>query len=96
MISCSSINIGSFPDAEAYFEVNIISAGDSENISLGITGTGVAYYGNTGNITRNGHLVSSGPRFGSFDTIGVGLYNKKVFFTYNGLLLRPLIPCIMF
>ena len=79
--------------AEAYFEIYLSKAGIYENICIGISGTGVIYYGSTGHIYRNGHFVSAGPRFGSYDTIGAGLFQGKVFFTLNGLLLRPMIEC---
>lgn len=93
LTSLHSINFGVYPEANAYFEVKIYKAGLSENISVGILGTMIKYYGLTGKILRNGHLVSHGPRFGSYDTIGAGLFFDRVFFTYNGLLLRPLISC---
>ncbi|OMJ69374.1 hypothetical protein SteCoe_32918 [Stentor coeruleus] len=85
----------SLPQADAYFEVKIVKAGFYEEIFIGITGTGVFYNCKTGNIFRNGHIVSKGPRLGSYDTIGIGLFQKKIFFTYNGLILRPIIPCFI-
>ncbi|OMJ95260.1 hypothetical protein SteCoe_1476 [Stentor coeruleus] len=85
----------SLPQADAYFEVKIVKAGFYEEIVIGITGTGVFYNCKTGNILRNGHIVSKGPRLGSYDTIGVGLFQEKIFFTYNGLILRPIIHCFI-
>lgn len=83
-------------EVEAYFEVYVKKPGKYENLVVGLNGTGVSYYACTGNIFRNGHFVSTGPRFGSYDTIGVGLYRQQVFFTLNGLLLRPMISCCPF
>ena len=76
-----------------YFEVTIVKAGICEDFYCGIWGTGVVYFGNSGEIRRNGHLVGLGPRIGSYDTIGAGIINGKVYFTYNGLLIRPLFDC---
>lgn len=80
---------------EGYFEVTIVKAGICEDFYFGIWGTGVVYCGNSGEIRRNGHLVAIGPRIGSYDTIGAGIIKEKVFFTYNGLLIRPLIDCYL-
>lgn len=87
--------VKSLPQADAYFEVKIVKAGFYEEIFIGMTGTGVFYNCKTGSIFRNGHVVSKGPRLGSYDTIGIGLFQEKVFFTYNGLILRPVIPCFI-
>lgn len=95
LLSTSGIQTGPTKEAEAYFEVKIIKAGYFEDIAIGLAGTGVIYYSISGNIFRNGHIISHGPRLGSFDILGVGLFQNKVFFTYNGLLLRPIIPCFV-
>ncbi|OMJ94928.1 hypothetical protein SteCoe_1788 [Stentor coeruleus] len=95
LLSTSGIQIGLTKEAEAYFEVKIIKAGYFEDIAIGLAGTGVIYYSISGNIYRNGHVISHGPRLGSFDILGVGLFQNQVFFTYNGLLLRPIIPCFV-
>ena len=91
--STTTLSVNDNSECKAYFEIYILAAGNQEDISIGLLGTGVIYYGSNGNIFRSGHFVGIGPRFGSYDTVGVGLHDNKVFFTYNGLLIRPLIPC---
>lgn len=78
----------------AYFEIKILKAGKYENISIELLGTGVSYKGSNGKIIQNGLEVSLGPRYGSWDTVGIGMtHNYKVFVTYNGLLVHPMIEC---
>ena len=78
----------------AYYEVKINKAGKYENIVVGLLGAEIYYHGVNGNIIINGKLVCKGPRFGSYDLIGVGLLrNSKVFFTYNGLLSSYIFDC---
>ena len=68
-----------------YFEVEIIDAGVSENISIGIDGTGVFYLGNTGKIIDAQGVNVNAPRFGTGDTIGIGLTSDHyLYFTFNG------------
>ena len=78
----------------AYYEVKINKAGKYENVIVGLLGAEVYYYGVNGNIIINNKIVCKGPRFGSYDTIGIGLLrNSKVFFTYNGLLSSYIFDC---
>lgn len=77
-----------------YYEVKVIKAGKHENIILGFLGAEVSYHGISGNIIVSGRIVSKGPRFGSYDTVGIGiLRNSKVFTTYNGLLSSAMFDC---
>ncbi|CAG9313096.1 unnamed protein product [Blepharisma stoltei] len=79
-------------DIHAYFEVKIYKAGSLEDITIGLEGTGISYCGNTGGIYLNALKVETGPRFGSYDTIGMGLtMTSKVFISYNGVVIYPLI-----
>lgn len=76
----------------AYFEVKILRAGTSESIVIELDGTGASYNSLTGIITNNFVEVGKGPRFGSYDTVGMGLTsNNRVFVTFNGLIVHPLI-----
>jgi hypothetical protein len=78
----------------AYYEVKILKAGKYERIEVALLGTEVTYYGVSGEIRVGNRVVCKGPRFGSFDVVGVGLLrNGKVFFTYNGLLASSFIEC---
>lgn len=78
-----------------YYEIEIKSAGWTENIVVGILGTDIEYHGNSGYIYKNGEHVQSGPRFGSKDTIGIGLTSScVVYFTYNGFNIHIYIECI--
>ena len=71
----------------AYYEVSVNKAGKYENIVVGLHGPEIYYHGMNGSITRGSNLIGKGPRFGSFDTIGIGIMkSSKVFITYNGLL----------
>jgi uncharacterized protein YqgV (UPF0045/DUF77 family) len=80
---------------DGYFEVFISRNASNDRFFFGILGTGVVYRGDSGIVTRNGHPVGLGPKLGSYDTAGVGLKDKEVFFTYNGLLLRPFYECFV-
>lgn len=78
----------------AYFEVKINKAGNYENIVIGMKGAEIYYYGMNGSITCKNVLVGKGPRFGSYDTIGIGVCrNFNVFIVYNGLLLNQFFKC---
>ncbi|CAG9321921.1 unnamed protein product [Blepharisma stoltei] len=77
-----------------YYEVKILRAGKYEDITIGIDGTGISYKGMNGKIFKGDEEVSLGPRFGSWDIVGIGMTNyKKVYVTYNGLVVHPLISC---
>ena len=78
----------------AYYEVKVNKAGKYENIIIGLLGAEVYYYGVNGNISINNKIVCKAPRFGSYDTVGIGLLrNSKIFFTYNGLLSSFIFDC---
>jgi hypothetical protein len=77
-----------------YYEVEIAKAGKYENIVVGLIGPEIYYHSMTGAVTRGSTSIGKAPRFGSFDTIGIGvLRNSKVFITYNGLLSSFLYDC---
>ena len=68
-----------------YYEVEIKNAGFEDSIVLGLQGTGICYNGQEGEIWSQKEKVESVPRFGSKDTVGMGITsNHIVFFTYNG------------
>lgn len=75
-----------------YYEVKVISAGFYEDIILSYENTGVEYHGKDGKIYKNGVEFFQGPRFGSYDFVGLGLTRNHAIVTYNGLLLHPLVP----
>lgn len=76
-----------------YYEVEVIDAGFSENVSIGIDGTGVMYSGNTGEIIDNKGKLQ-GPRFGSGDVVGIGFTSTHfLYFTYNGFNLHLYKEC---
>lgn len=78
----------------AYYEVKVNKAGKYENIVIGILGADIYYHGVNGNFIVNNKLACKAPRFGSYDTIGIGiLRNSKAFITYNGLLCSNLVEC---
>ena len=77
-----------------YYEVKIKKAGKYENIVIGLSGPEIYYHGMNGRITLGNKIIGKAPRFGSFDTIGIGiLRNSKVFVTYNGLLYNYFYGC---
>lgn len=77
-----------------YYEVNVYKAGLQENIEIGIDGSGVRYRSLDGTIRLNGKVITKGPRYGSYDTIGIGVTNRcEVYITYNGLVNRPFVKC---
>jgi hypothetical protein len=77
-----------------YFEVKVHRAGIQENIEIGVEGSGIVYKSADGGIYFHGTLVGKGPRFGSYDTVGIGVTTiGKAYITYNGLLNWPLIDC---
>ncbi|CAG9313021.1 unnamed protein product [Blepharisma stoltei] len=76
----------------AYFEVKILKAGSNEDITIELKGSGFAYHSLTGVITKDSIEISKGPRFGSYDTVGMGLTSHhKLFVTFNGLIVHPLL-----
>jgi hypothetical protein len=75
-----------------YYEIKIVNAGIYEDITLSYIGTSIQYKARTGEIFYNNQLASIGPRFGSYDTVGLGLSYQFFFVTYNGLIVHPLIP----
>jgi hypothetical protein len=82
------------PFTLVYFEVRVNSAGLQENIEIGVDGTGILYKSSDGGIYRHGTLVNKAPRFGSYDVVGMGVTgNKKVFVTFHGLVIWPMIDC---
>ena len=81
-----NINPGENIQTVLYFELKIFMAGIQENISIGIDGCNVFYHSTDGRITVNDKIVSKGSRFGSYDTVGIGIINiNKAYVTYNGL-----------
>lgn len=78
-----------------YYEVEIISAGYSENISIGIDGIGVFYCGNTGHIVNSeGTILKKVAKFGTGDTIGIGFTSSHfLYYTYNGFNLHLYTEC---
>lgn len=77
-----------------YFEVKVNCAGLQENIEVGIDGTGIVYRSTDGGVYRAGALVGKGPRFGSYDVVGIGVtWNLKVYITYHGLVSWPMYDC---
>jgi hypothetical protein len=69
-----------------YYELEILNAGFTENICIGIDGTGVFYSGNTGIIMDSeGKIKKQAARFGTGDVVGVGFTSSHfLYFTYNG------------
>ena len=69
-----------------YYELAVLDAGHSENISIGIDGTGVMYAGDTGEITDcYGNVTTLAPRFGTGDVVGIGFTSTHfLYFTFNG------------
>lgn len=77
-----------------YFEVKVNSAGLQENIEVGVDGTGIVYKSTDGGVYKHGSLVAKAPRFGSYDVVGIGVTgNGKVYITYHGLVIWPMIDC---
>ena len=78
-----------------YYELEIIDAGFSENISIGIDGVGVRYSGNTGIITDSiESFKQQAPRYGTGDVVGIGLTSSHfLYFTFNGYNLHIYIKC---
>jgi hypothetical protein len=74
----------------AYFEVEVKSGGIKDAVSIGFTG--FQYRGDTGEIMINDKVQSKGPKFGSYDCVGIGVTHTRVYLTYNGLLLQPYHP----
>ena len=91
--SFASLGLPSSKDFDPYFEIYINRNASNERFYFGFLGTGIIYRGDTGVIYRNSHPIGLGPKLGSYDTVGVGLKDSKVFFTYNGLLLKPFYEC---
>lgn len=86
----------------AYFEVKILLGGFYDQVAVGFTSDAfysmtefagyqpgsIAYHGDEGQVFTNGVSQVYGPRFGSHDTVGVGVTRSgDIFFTLNGLLL---------
>ena len=77
-----------------YFEIKVNQAGIQENITIGIDGIGITYQSTDGGIYNKNVLIGKGPRFGSYDTVGIGVTNtSKIYVTYNGLLNWPMLDC---
>ncbi|OMJ72832.1 hypothetical protein SteCoe_28635 [Stentor coeruleus] len=78
-----------------YFEVKIIDAGTSENISIGIDGIGVFYNGQDGSIRNvEGDLMKNAARFGTGDVIGIGFTSSHfLYYTYNGFNMHLYTQC---
>lgn len=61
------------------------SAGKVERVSISLLGTDVEYHSKTGEVFLDNTVVSKGPRFGSYDTVGLGFHPPgTVFWTWNG------------
>lgn len=67
-------------DSSCYFEIKVLCAGSQERNYLGLHGSNVYYSGRNGKILYKNKLISYAPRFGSFDTIGMGFYPPNVIF----------------
>ena len=77
-----------------YFEIKVHKAGSFENIVIGLLGSEIYYHSMNGSITFKNSLIGRGPRFGSYDTVGIGvLRSYHAFITYNGLLLNQTFKC---
>jgi hypothetical protein len=74
----------------AYFEVEVKSGGVKDSVGIGFTG--FEYRGDSGDVIIDGQVQGRGPKFGSYDCIGVGITPSHIYLTYNGILLRPLYP----
>ena len=78
----------------AYFEVYVLQGGVKDGITLGLGSQEpvLTFRGTDGAISVNGVRQALGPKFGSYDTIGVGVTSKgNGFVTYNGLIFRPML-----
>lgn len=74
--------------------MKILKAGNKEDILILAEGTGVIYRTINGNVKINSLEVLSGPRAGSYDTVGIGITPKhRAFLTYNGLIVFPTFHC---
>jgi len=79
---------------KGYFEIKVIKAGTREDIEIELEGFGLSYYGMTGQVFLNKQECFVAPRFGSYDTVGIGCSSQgKGFVTYNGLLVPKLVDC---
>jgi hypothetical protein len=74
----------------AYFEVEVKSGGIKDSVGIGFSG--FEYRGDSGDVIIDGQVQGRGPKFGSYDCIGVGITPSHIYLTYNGILLRPLYP----
>jgi hypothetical protein len=79
-----------------YYEVEVISAGFSENISVGVDGVGIFYTGHNGFITNEeGIVLKQTAKFGTGDIIGIGFTSSHfLYYTYNGYNLHFYTKCL--
>jgi hypothetical protein len=76
-----------------YYEVEVSCAGARDFCSIGLPG--IEYQSWSGHILHNGAVIAQGPRYGSHDTVGAGTNTLgSVFFTYNGVLIRPMLQVV--
>lgn len=78
-----------------YYEVEIINAGTSENISIGVDGVGIYYTGHNGFICNEaGVVLKQIAKFGTGDIIGIGFTSSHfLYYTYNGYNLHFYTEC---
>jgi hypothetical protein len=76
-----------------YYEVEVLCGGVRDSCSVGLPG--IEYQSWSGHILHNGAVIAQGPRYGSHDTVGAGTDTEgSVFFTYNGVLIRPMLQVV--
>jgi hypothetical protein len=75
-----------------YFEVKVMSTGERDALSIGVKG--LEYQSWNGQIVdADSKLIRRAPSYGSHDTVGMGMtHDSQAYFTYNGLMMHPLLP----
>ncbi|CAG9330551.1 unnamed protein product [Blepharisma stoltei] len=75
----------------AYFEIKIIESGLYEDVVIELQGARASYYGKNGYLKVKDQIIK-GPRYGSWDIVGIGMtYQDQIYITYNGLLIPQFI-----
>lgn len=78
-----------------YFEVRVVNGGYRDAISIGLQG--LEYRSWSGEIVSGGLTICVASPYGAHDIVGVGLTNYgRVYFTYNGLMIRPMFGNVNF
>jgi hypothetical protein len=78
-----------------YFEVRVVNGGFRDALSIGLVG--LEYRSWSGEIVSDGLTICVASPYGAHDIIGVGLTNYgRVYFTYNGLMIRPMLGNVRF